>query len=155
MDAGDNQYRKKLLKLKELHKRSRERKVASTDSLAADAYRHGHYLYENEQVEEAAALFQKLVLQYPTWEELWLALGVSEYRLRRFDRAYTCLSVCWMMQMDNPLPLFHLALVCLQTDRLREGRGLLQQVVMIAGRNPQYFGIEERAAGHLERLNHG
>lgn len=155
MDADNSQYRKKLLKLKELHKRSQERMVARTDSLAADAYRHGHYLYENEQVEEAAELFQKLALQYPTWEELWLALGISEYRLRRFDRAYTCLSVCWMMQTDNPLSLYHLALVCLQSDRVHEGRGLLRQVMMIASRDPQYFSIEEQAADQLERLNHG
>ena len=155
MDAENNRYRQNLLKLKALRDRSRQRTNARPNSTAADAYIHGRYLYENEQVEEAAELFQKLVLQQPMWEEPWLALGISEFRLRRFERAHTSLTVCWMLQPHNPLPLYHLALVCLQTNRLREARGLLQQVLSIASRNPEHFDTEQRAAKQLKELDNG
>ena len=154
MDAENNRYRQNLLKLKALRDRSRLRTASHFNSTAADAYEHGRYLYNNEQVEEASELFQKLTLQHPMWEDPWLALGISEFRLRRFDRAYTSLSVCWMLHPHNPLPLYHLALVCLQKNRLREARGLFQQVLVIASRDPNHFEVEERAAQQLKRFAH-
>jgi Flp pilus assembly protein TadD len=149
MDAHRERLLEKLLRISSLRKQ-----VSSSENPSIrDAYAHASYLYEQEEVEEACKILERLTLETPTARAPWLALGMAQFRLGRLAEAQASLSASWVLEPLDPTPVYTLGLMKRRQGRDDEARKLFTQVLRLASHSPHFFDIEIKAASHLEELN--
>jgi type III secretion system low calcium response chaperone LcrH/SycD len=78
------------------------------DALAA-FYETAYSLYVNKEYEKAADGFFFLTSLSPERYPLWFGLGLAEYELRHYDEALEAFHMAVLLDMDNPLPYYHMA----------------------------------------------
>ena len=149
MDAYRERLLEKLLKISALRKQVAP---VENDSIR-DAYAHASYLFEQEQVEDACEILERLTLETPTARTPWLALGMAQFRLGRLAEAQASLSASWVLDPLDPTPLYTLGLMKRRQARDDEARRLFAQALRLASHSPHFFDIETKAARHLEELD--
>jgi type III secretion system low calcium response chaperone LcrH/SycD len=120
-----------------------------TDSHYELMYAKAHQLYTLEQYEEAGKVFGFLATNNPYDLRFMMGLGAALQMQGKYADAIGSYTMCIALDMQNPVPVFHVA-ECLsalgQTDDAKE---MLAAVVERASQ-PAHQALKQRAAAMLQ-----
>ncbi len=88
-------------------------------------------LMKYERFENAEKVLAKIVAKGGTGED-WLALGVTQIRQEKWDKAEGTLKGAQNLLPDNPFPALHLAKANFGKGNQAEGRSLIEKAISIA-----------------------
>ncbi len=88
-------------------------------------------LMKYERFERAETVLGRIVASGSAVGDDWLALGVTQLRLKKYDRAEGTLKGAQNLMPDNPYPALHLAKVAHETNKLGEERENIMRSISI------------------------
>lgn len=100
-----------------------------TDQELEAIYALGHSLYSQEQYSNAVKCFAFLVANVQTDKRYTSALASSLQMLKRYEEAmqYHCMAT--LMDVEDPLPLFHTAECFINLGQIQEAQEALQEIL--------------------------
>ncbi|HQP33768.1 MAG TPA: hypothetical protein PLI95_01250 [Polyangiaceae bacterium] len=88
-------------------------------------------LMKHQKHEKAEKVLGKLVGTGSATGDDWLALGVTQMQLKKFDKAESTLKGAQNLMADNPYPSLHLARVMGETEKPDEERTMIMRAISI------------------------
>lgn len=108
-------------------------------------YAHAYRLYNSGNYQSACLLFAYLVTLDPGVAKYHMGQAASHHMLKEYGPAVDSYMTAFFIDMTNPLPFFHVA-DCLLKEKSIEGAYFcLGMAAGIAGENPKYDKIRDRA----------
>ncbi len=110
-------------------------------------YNSGNYLM-------ASVMFALLVSLKPGVIKFHMGLGASFHLLKEYGKATECYLTCYIADLSNPLPFYHIADCCLKEGSNEAARTSLDFAIAIASADRKYDKLKERAEmmkSHLEQ----
>jgi type III secretion system low calcium response chaperone LcrH/SycD len=108
-------------------------------------YTQGYNLYNQGKYFEASYLFRLLMMLDPITPKYTLGVAACLHRAKDFKNAANIYTLCAALDPTNPLPHFHAADCYLKLKAFELARFSLSMAINIAGEQPQYTIVKERA----------
>ena len=117
------------------------------EALYATAYR----LYGTDQFEDAAKLFAYLGMTDPYDRRYTLGLGASQQMLKKWDEAIAAYTLCIALDVEDPVPAFHMAECVAGKGDLADAQTLLAEVVQRC-KTPEHQALKQKADAMLKLM---
>jgi type III secretion system low calcium response chaperone LcrH/SycD len=117
------------------------------EALYATAYR----LYGTDQFEDAAKLFAYLGMTDPYDRRYTLGLGASQQMLKKWDEAIAAYTLCIALDVEDPVPAFHMAECVAGKGDLADAQTLLTEVVQRC-KTPEHQALKQKADAMLKLM---
>ena len=117
------------------------------EALYATAYR----LYGTDQFEDAAKLFAYLGMTDPYDRRYTLGLGASQQMLKKWDEAIAAYTLCIALDVEDPVPAFHMAECVAGKGDLADAQTLLAEVVQRC-KAPEHQALKQKADAMLKLM---
>lgn len=117
------------------------------EALYAAAYR----LYGMDQFEDAAKLFAYLGMTDPYDRRYTLGLGASQQMLKKWDEAIAAYTLCIALDVEDPVPAFHMAECVAGKGDLADAQTLLAEVVQRC-KTPEHQALKQKADAMLKLM---
>lgn len=118
------------------------------EGIYAQAYR----LYNTGKYIEAVHIFRILILMNPLEPKYLLGLAACFHMLKEYKNAIQTYTMCSLMDTTSPIPHYHSSDCFIQMKDYLSAMVCLQMAIDIAGEQPQYAKIKERAQLSLDSL---
>lgn len=116
-------------------------------------YSQAYTLYNQGKYQEASYVFRLLMLLDYMTQKYMLGLAACLHRMKEYKNAANIYMLCSTLDSKNPLPYYHSADCYLQMDLPEMASFSLGMVMEVAGDQPQYAVIKERARLMKETLD--
>lgn len=116
----------------------------SDDTMEA-IYTQAYTLYNQAKYRDSSFIFRLLMLLDFTTPKYVLGLAACAHRMQDYTNAANLYFLCAALDPDNPIPHFHATDCYLALNALATASYSLQLAIEIAGQQPQYESIKERA----------
>ena len=116
----------------------------SDDTMEA-IYTQGYNLYNQGRYKEASYIFRLLTLLDFITPKYFLGLAASVHRLKDYQNAANLYLMCAGLDPTNPYPHFYSADCYLQLNAVEIAVLCLTMAISVAGEQPQYSILKERA----------
>ncbi len=123
-------------------------KPSVMEGIYAQAYR----LYNTGKYIEAVHVFRILILMNPMEPKYLLGLAACFHMLKEYKNAIQTYTMCSLMDPTSPIPHYHSSDCFIQMKDYLSAMVCLQMTIDIAGQQPQYAKIKERAQLSLDSL---
>jgi type III secretion system low calcium response chaperone LcrH/SycD len=123
-------------------------KPSVLEGIYAQAYR----LYNTGKYIEAVHIFRILILMNPMEAKYLLGLAACFHMLKEYKNAIQSYTMCSLMDPKSPIPHYHSSDCFIQMKDYLSAMVCLQMSIDIAGQQPQYAKIKERAQLSLDSL---
>lgn len=117
------------------------------EALYAMAYR----LYGSDQFEDAAKLFAYLGMNDPYDRRYTLGLGASQQMLKKWDEAIAAYTLCIALDVEDPVPAFHMAECVAGKGDLADAQTLMAEVVQRC-KEPEHQALKHKADAMLKLM---
>ena len=117
------------------------------EAIYATAYR----LYGMEQYADAAKVFAYLGMADPYDRRYTLGLGASEQMLKKWDEAIAAYTLCIALDVEDPVPAFHMAECVAGKGDLADAQTLLAEVVQRC-KAPEHQALKQKADAMLKLM---
>lgn len=124
----------------------------SDDTMEA-IYTQAYTLYNQAKYRDSSFIFRLLMLLDFTTPKYVLGLAACAHRMQDYTNAANLYFLCAALDPDNPLPHFHATDCYIALNALATASYSLQLAIEVAGQQPQYESIKERATLMKEALD--
>lgn len=118
------------------------------ENIYAQAYR----LYNTGKYIEAVHIFRILIMLNPLEAKYLLGLSACFHMLKEYKNAIQTYTMCSLLDPKSPLPHYHSSDCFIQMKDYLSAMVCLQMAIDVAGDQPQYGKIKERAQMSLDNL---
>jgi type III secretion system low calcium response chaperone LcrH/SycD len=120
-----------------------------TDNHYEILYAKAHQLYSLEQYEDAGKVFGFLATNNPYDLRFMMGLGACLQMQGKWEDAIGSYTMCVALDMDNPLPVFHVAECLSALGQAEDAKEMLSAVVQRA-KKPEHQALKQRAQAMLQ-----
>lgn len=117
------------------------------EALYAAAYR----LYASDRYEDAAKVFAYLGMTDPHDRRYTLGLGASQQMLKKWDEAIAAYTLCIALDVEDPVPAFHMAECVAGKGDLADAQTLMAEVVQRC-KAPEHQALKQKADAMLKLM---
>jgi len=117
------------------------------EALYAAAYR----LYSTDRFEEAAKFFAYLGMTDPYERRYTLGLGACLQMLKKWDEAIAAYTLCIALDVEDPVPAFHMAECLAGQGDLADAQTLMAEVVQRC-KAPEHQALKQKADAMLKLM---
>lgn len=117
-----------------------------------EIYAHAYRLYNTGIYVEASRLFRLLMILNPQDVRYYLGLAACLHMRKEYSDAAQAYIVCSILDMNNPIYMFHASDCFVQIRDRLSALLVLEQAVQKAGNQPEYQVLKERALLMIENL---
>ena len=114
-------------------------------------YAVGHGLYMQGKNEEAAKVFGFLMMHNPYDRRFPIAMGAAQQMLGKFADAIGFYALGIVLDMNDPVPLFHTAECLAASGERDDAREAFERVIMLCNK-PGHQALREKASVRLQLL---
>lgn len=108
-------------------------------------YGHAYRMFTAGQYKNAAVLFSFLIVLNSANFKHHMALGACFHRMGQHVEAMNQYMAAFFLNPDNPLPFYHISDCYIKLKKLDYAAFSLGMAIALAGNDPQYLKIKERA----------
>lgn len=123
-----------------------------TDAMVEGIYGQAYRLYNTGKYLEANQLFRLLIMINPTEAKYVMGLAAGFHMLKEYKSAADCYQIVGVIDVQNPIPLYHSSDCYLQMGDPVSALIQLQMAVKRSGDKPEFKILKDRALMTIESL---
>lgn len=121
--------------------------------LINELYHLGYTFYGQGKFKEAVSLFYYLTTFSPNEFKYIYALSAAFHQLKEFEQAASGFTLAYMIEPQNPLPVYYVADCLLQTDQKEAALEVIETTITICGEIKEHQALKERCLLIKNSLN--
>ncbi len=113
-----------------------------TDAEMENVYSIAYNFSQQEKFQEAKVLFRFLAFYGHMEPTYWMGLAVSQQALGEYEQAIKAYAMVYILELDNPVPLFHTAQCHIKNKNYESAQAALDSLILLAkGKEAQFKNL--------------
>jgi type III secretion system low calcium response chaperone LcrH/SycD len=124
-----------------------------SDQEKEQLYALGYSLYNQGRYVDAMKAFWTLLCHDISDPRHYMGMAACQQMLNLHKKAIESYGLAWVMNVDNPVPLFHMAQCLVEENMIEEAKEVLDGLVSASEGMPEHAELRKRAIAILAKIS--